>query len=528
MKHAGNAPLHSDAPLHISPATISILSLGIFIGDFLAPSGLAVSLLYVVPLVLAFFLDREHAPLFVGLLVTVLLWMSVALKLEDPTPYGLLNRSLGTGVLWLIAWLLVRYKRTRFFLNQAEIGRAHALEALKTEHVGRTDAEGLLTAAREARAYAETAAMGAVAGQRQAEERYLITQLRLEGIIQSAMDAILTVDDGQCIVMFNHAAERMFGCPKADAMGQPLDRFIPARFREAHRHHVENFGRSGVTARKMGALGTVTGLKADGEEFPVEASISQVAVEGKRYYTVILRDLTERRRMEEQLRRTERIAELGTLASGMAHEIGTPMNVILGRAEYLMDRVQEESVKKGLQTIIVQVERITRVMNQLLAFARRKPPMRGPVDLKEVVENTVEMFQERLAKSRTTLDLALDCPCPAVSADADQISQVLINLITNSLHAMPERGTLRIRIEPRPNAVALSVSDTGQGIPSDILGRVFEPFFTTKEFGIGTGLGLTVVKGIIDEHQGSIAVESAPGNGTTFTILLPTHQERSG
>jgi hypothetical protein len=93
MKHAGNAPLHSDAPLHISPATISILSLGIFIGDFLAPSGLAVSLLYVVPLVLAFFLDREHAPLFVGLLVTVLLWMSVALKLEDPAPYGLLNRS---------------------------------------------------------------------------------------------------------------------------------------------------------------------------------------------------------------------------------------------------------------------------------------------------------------------------------------------------------------------------------------------------------------------------------------------------
>lgn len=502
-----------------------LLVLGIFLADVLAPTGIAVSVLYVIPLLLTFFSDRERAPLVVCAVATGLLWADSAFNPDGAPAYALVNRSLGTGVLWLIAWLLVRHKQAQSSLETTEAGRHQALEALKAE---RTDAQGRLTAVQEARAYAETAVMGAVAGRRQAEERYLITQLRLEGIIQSAMDAILTVDDRQCVVMFNHAAERMFGCPRADALGQPLDRFIPARFREAHRHHIENFGRSGVTARKMGALGTVTGLKADGEEFPVEASISQVAVEGKRFYTVILRDLTERRLMEEQLRRTERIAELGTLASGMAHEIGTPMNVILGRAEYLMDRVREESVKKGLQTIIVQVERITRVMNQLLAFTRRKPPMRGPVDLKTVVENTVEMFHERLAKSRTTLELDLVPICPAVSADADQISQVLINLIMNALHAMPEEGTLQIRLEPRTDAVALSVADTGQGIPPDILGRVFEPFFTTKEFGKGTGLGLTVVKGIIDEHQGSITVQSEPGKGTTFTILLPTHREGSG
>lgn len=513
--------MNDDASALFRPVSLTVpalLTLGIFLADVLSPSGIAVSVLYVIPLLLTFFSDRERAPLIVCVAATALLWADLAFNPDGAPPYALVNRGLGTGVLWLIAWLLARHKRTESSLVTTEIGHHKVLEAMKAE---RADTQGLLTAAQEARAYAETAVMGAVAGRRQAEERYLITQLRLEGIIQSAMDAILTVDDAQRVVMFNDAAERMFGCQRADALGQPLDRFIPTRFREAHRHHVEQFGRSGVTARKMGALGTVTGLKAGGEEFPVEASISQVAVEGKRFYTVILRDLTERRRMEEQLRRTERIAELGTLASGMAHEIGTPMNVILGRAEYLMDRVREESVKKGLQTIIVQVERITRVMNQLLAFTRRKPPMRGPVDLKTVVENTVEMFHERLAKSRTSLELNLAPLCPAVSADSDQISQVLINLIMNALHAMPEQGTLRIGLEPRTDAVALSVSDTGQGIPPEIVGRVFEPFFTTKEFGRGTGLGLTVVKGIIDEHQGTIAVQSEPGQGTTFTILLP-------
>jgi len=127
------------------------------------------------------------------------------------------------------------------------------------------------------------------------------------------MDTIITVDERQPILTFNDAAERMFKRQAREMIGQPRDELIPARFCEAHRQHIQKFGRSGVTNRKMGTLGTVTGLKADGEEFPVDASISQITVEGKRFYTVILRDLTERKRMEKQLRRTERIAELGTL-----------------------------------------------------------------------------------------------------------------------------------------------------------------------------------------------------------------------
>jgi signal transduction histidine kinase len=235
-------------------------------------------------------------------------------------------------------------------------------------------------------------------------------------------------------------------------------------------------------------------------------------------------DVTLLKQIQEQLKKTERIAELGTLASGMAHEIGTPMNVILGRAEYLIDRVKEEPVKKSLRTIVAQVERITKVMNQLLAFARRKPPERGTLVLKDIVEDSLELFQERLAKSRVTVELELDDNCPTVQADADQMSQVMINLIMNALHAMEDGGTLHVGLEPEQDGIKLTVSDTGHGIPQAALPKIFEPFYTTKEFGKGTGLGLTVVKGIIEEHHGTITVESEEGKGTRFTIVLPQSQ----
>jgi signal transduction histidine kinase len=238
----------------------------------------------------------------------------------------------------------------------------------------------------------------------------------------------------------------------------------------------------------------------------------------------IASDITERKRLQEQLRRTERVAELGTLASGMAHEIGTPMNVILGRAEYLMERTKEEPVRKGLQTIVSQVERITRVMNQLLAFARRRPIERRALDLRRTIEDNLEIFQERLAHNRITVETACADACPVVHADADQMSQVLINLVMNAIHAMPDGGFLKIALVPRQDMVELTLSDTGQGMSPEVIARIFDPFFTTKEFGNGTGLGLTVVKGIIEEHNGTIHVESEVGAGTMFTICLPIHQ----
>ena len=630
--------------MRAAPWAIPLLTIGIFVFDLFAPVGVAVSILYIVPLLLTFLSSRERDPFYFCIVATSLMWIDLFLKSPGiPIPYGMFNQVLGTVVLWGVALGLIRYKRTQHGLVEAEADKTKAMRELMSERVERAHAEGLMTAAQEARAYTDTALLGAISSRRDMEVKLLAAKVSLEGIVQSAMDAIITVDEEQQVLLFNHAAEQMFRCSAVDAVGKPLDKFIPSRFRTTHHHHVAEFGKSGTTTRMMGSLGQVTGLRADGEEFPVEASISQAGVEGKKYFTVILRDITQRKRLEaaqahfeslvassedaiigesldglvlswnraaedmtgytaqevigrplsdflpkedsekernflalvvrgesidqyeavrirkdgrplyvsltispirndqghvigasrivrditekkklqEELHRAEHLAELGTLASGMAHEIGTPMNVILGRAEYLMDRVTDEPVKKGLKTIVAQVERITKVMNQLLAFARRKPPERSPLLLKDIVENSLELFQERLARSRVTAQLALDDSCPKVQADPDQMSQVMINLLMNAVHAMPNGGTIRIGLAPEKDMVKLTVADTGHGIPQEDAKKIFEPFFTTKESGKGTGLGLTVIKGIIEEHQGSIAVESEPGKGTTFTILLP-------
>jgi signal transduction histidine kinase len=195
--------------------------------------------------------------------------------------------------------------------------------------------------------------------------------------------------------------------------------------------------------------------------------------------------------------------------------------VILGRAEYLFQRTADEGIKKGFATIVTQVERITKVMNQLLAFARRRTTERLAVDLGEIVEDSLEMFQERIAHSCITVEKSIEANMPTVHADRDQLIQVLINLVVNSLHAMPEGGRLRLSLAREGRHACLGVSDTGHGMSEEIRSKVFEPFFTTKEFGKGTGLGLTVVKGIIEEHGGTIAVESAVDKGTTFWIRLP-------
>jgi PAS domain S-box-containing protein len=378
-------------------------------------------------------------------------------------------------------------------------------------------------AAIEARVLADASLRGALEQQRKAEVELTGSVLRLEGIVQSAMDAIITVDDEQKIVLFNQAAEKMFRRAAGEAIGQSLDQFIPQRFRLAHSGHIKEFARSGTTSRRMGALGTITGLRADGEEFPAEAAISQVGIDGQHYFTVILRDISERQRVEQQLRQTERLAEVGTLAAGMAHEIGTPMNVILGRAEQLIRRTQEETTKKSLEVIVAQVERITKIMNQLLTFARRKPSERQRVNLGQTLDDCLEVLQERIRRTGVRVETRYETLLHPVHvhADPDQMSQVFLNLFINAIHAMPDGGSLRVSLEPLNGHVRAVVADTGHGIPREDLPRIFNPFFTTKEEGKGTGLGLTVVHNIVQEHGGSIAVDSEPSKGTTFTITLP-------
>ena len=354
------------------------------------------------------------------------------------------------------------------------------------------------------------------------EQRLRESEERLQSLLGAMEDVIWSASlDWGTLYYVSPSVMEIYGRPSDAFLARPLlwlevihpdDRAIAEEARQA----LSTMGEFDVEYRIVRLDGDLRWLHDRGRVIKDEAG-EPLRIDG------IASDITERKRLQAQLRRTERVAELGTVASGMAHEIGTPMNVILGRAEYLMERTKEEPVRKGLQTIISQVERITRVMNQLLAFARRRPVEHRALDLRQIIEDNIEIFQERLSHSNVTVETSFAEGCPFVRADADQMSQVLINLIMNAIHAMPGGGVLKVALAPATDRgmVMLAIGDTGHGMPKDVIAKIFDPFFTTKEFGKGTGLGLTVVRGIIEEHGGTIQVESEPGVGTVFTICLP-------
>ncbi len=240
-----------------------------------------------------------------------------------------------------------------------------------------------------------------------------------------------------------------------------------------------------------------------------------------------------RQQFEGRLRNTDRLAGLGRLSAGLAHEIGTPLNVISGRAESLMRHLGDnEAAVRSLRDISTQTERIVHIMSDMLDFARMKPPRRVPTSLEEVMRTVLDMTKPQLARGHVAVQMALPPDLPLVVADGDQLRQVCLNLALNALDAMQEGGTLAIaaavRTGPHPDRggparrwVTVDFTDSGVGIPPENLDRLFDPFFTTKEPGKGTGLGLSVSYGIVREHGGWFDVDSRPGSGTRMTFHLP-------
>ncbi len=252
-----------------------------------------------------------------------------------------------------------------------------------------------------------------------------------------------------------------------------------------------------------------------------------------RLYAIVhyLKDVTAQKRLEHQLLRSDKLASLGTLVAGIAHEINNPLGIIAGYAEALLDRAKEPPLAAAegfrdfpeyLQTIHSEIFRCKTILKSLLDFARPSAGTYRSIDINEVIKEVLLLLQHRTAKLKHTLTLDLNRDLPKVHGDAGNLRQLLMNLLLNAIYFTPEGGSIRIATGPdEGGSIRLAVSDTGPGIPEDRIGKVFDPFFTTKPVGEGTGLGLTICHRIVEEHGGALDVESEPGKGTTFLIRLP-------
>jgi signal transduction histidine kinase len=222
-----------------------------------------------------------------------------------------------------------------------------------------------------------------------------------------------------------------------------------------------------------------------------------------------------------QLRHADRLTTVGRLAAGLAHELGTPLNVVMGKASLISSgRMIGDDAKKSAVVIEQQADRMTAIIRHLLDFARRGGTSRKRTSLRSLAEETTELL--RPLASRTKVTFVCEGDAAPASVNRGEMQQVLSNLLTNAIHAMPRGGTVRVTTAVEGDKSVLRVVDRGDGIPLAVLPRIFDPFFTTKDVGQGTGLGLSVVHGIVDDHGGTIEVDSEVGRGTTFTICFPS------
>jgi len=235
--------------------------------------------------------------------------------------------------------------------------------------------------------------------------------------------------------------------------------------------------------------------------------------------------------LERSLRQSEKLATVGQLASGLAHEIGTPLNIIGGRAELIKRKLEDkEGAQKNLDIIVQQTERITRIIQQLLGFVRKKQPEQKTLKIAPLLETILGFLDHQIEKQGVRVVREISGDLPPVIGDPDQLQQVFLNLILNGIQIMPEGGTLHLSASPKRISkeglgdnqrqyVEICVEDTGMGMKEEVIQNLFSPFFTTKD--TGTGLGLMVTQGIIQDHEGWINVESEVGKGSVFKVYLP-------
>lgn len=357
----------------------------------------------------------------------------------------------------------------------------------------------------------------------------------LRSVLASVHDTIITIDVNGTILTANPAVERMFGYPADSLPGKNVTILMPAPHRSGHNGYISNFLRTGV-AKVIGIGRELEGKRLNGELFPIELTVSEFQSEGQRQFTGVIRDITARKQLEEQLRQSQKMEAIGRLAGGVAHDFNNLLTVINGHSELVAVTLDPNDPNLASVTAVRDAgERAARLTSQLLAFSRKAIVEPKVLDLNDVVGQMGVLLRRLIGEDiRLILDLR---PNPVrVRIDPGQLEQVLLNLVVNARDAMPTGGTLTLGASeillpedddpkdpdcPPGRYARLVVTDTGCGMSAEVMSRVFEPFFTTKAVGKGTGLGLATVFGIVKQANGTTRVSSTLGQGSQFRVYLP-------
>lgn len=353
-----------------------------------------------------------------------------------------------------------------------------------------------------------------------------ITPLVLAEIVGIAADAIICVDEAQHITFFNQGAESIFGYSRDEIIGQRIEVLIPERARRGHEAHVHQFGRSGVRARRMGERREIAAMRKNGEEFPAEAAIAQLHHDNLTVYAVVLRDVTQRKRFEEEIQRGMQLRD--DMVGIVSHDLRNPVAAVKMLASAMLrtdgsgappelrdnlDLIRTASIQ--METLISDLLDVTRLEAGSLRVHVE------PVRANDLVVGAIETLLPLAKEKSIDLLTSLDENAGEVMADEARVHQVLANLVGNSLKFTPEGGRITVTTRAAGEVIEFSVTDTGPGISEEQLPHIFKRYWQSRRTERhGAGLGLPIAKGIVEAHDGSIRAESGPGKGATLTFTL--------
>ena len=351
-------------------------------------------------------------------------------------------------------------------------------------------------------------------------ERQLLGQEEFRRrLLESFPDLILVVDLQERYTFVSSRVRDLLGYQPEDLVGKKISET------EDHSPELAALYRDVSSGIRIFGAAEYGARHRDGSWRTMRASASQFFDADGRIGGVIVsvRDITTEKKLEQQIVQSERLAAMGAMIGGVAHELNNPLTSILGVSELLQDSQTTDAARKQIGILQQQARRAAEIVHNLTYFSRPPAPGKSPVNLGEIVERTLNLHAYSLRKNNITVDFLREPTLPYVQADPHQLMQVFLNLILNAEQAIREardRGTLRIRLGNNGEAVWASFHDDGPGIPGDILGSIFDPFYTTKRPGRGTGLGLSICKAVMKEHNGTIEAANAPGGGAVFTVTL--------